>query len=298
MAETAPSREGIITDPQALLRNRLLSGISILLPLCGSAWGIYHWQDVSPTGFTAAIFAVFFLSTGIAMGVGLHRYFSHRAFKTGRVLRFVLAMLGSWTMQGPIDRWVADHRRHHRFTDRALDPHSPYFGEDAPISSRFYGWLNSHVLWTLTGKVTDTARYAGEILSDPITSWSSRTYRLWCVVSLGLPALIGLAAGGSIEALRCFVWAGCFRVTLVHNLTWAVNSFGHMYGSKVPGSNDESRDNLVLTFLLFGEGLHSYHHRHPSAAVNEPRALDLNGHLISAAERLGLVSDVKRYGAP
>jgi stearoyl-CoA desaturase (delta-9 desaturase) len=294
---TSDSFDGIITERWALFHNRLVSATAIAIPLAGSIWGVVHWAEVVPTGWTAVIFAAFFFPTGIAMGLGLHRYFSHGAFKTGRAVRFALAMLGSWTMQGPIDRWVADHRRHHRFTDRALDPHSPYFKEGDRIASRLYGWLNSHVLWTLTGHVTDTRRYASEILADPITSWFSRTYWLWCVVGLGLPALIGFAAGGSSEALRCFVWAGCFRVALVQNLTWAVNSFGHMYGSKVAGSSDESRDNKLLTVLLFGEGLHSYHHRHPAAAVNEPRKLDFNGHLIAAAERLGLVWDVKRYGA-
>jgi stearoyl-CoA desaturase (delta-9 desaturase) len=297
VTQTAASYEGIITDRRALRRNRWISGVSIGIPLAGSIWGFARWGEVAPTGITAAVFVPFFLSTGIAMGLGLHRYFSHRAFKAGPVLRFALAMLGSWTMQGPIDRWVADHRRHHRFTDRALDPHSPLFDEDRPIHSRLRGWLHSHVLWTLTGSVTDTARYAGEIVTDPITSWFSRTYWLWSAISLGLPALIGAALGGSAEALRCFVWAGCFRVALIHNLTWAVNSFGHMYGSKVDGSTDESRDNLLLTLLLFGEGLHSYHHRHPSAAVNEPRALDLNGRLISAAEKLGWVWDVRRFAS-
>ena len=93
---------------------------------------------------------------------------------------------------------------------------------------------------------------------------------------------------------RCFFWAGCLRVAVIQQITWSVNSFGHVYGSRVDGSSDESRDNVALALLLFGEGLHSYHHRHPQAAVNVPSRLDLNGWLLRRLERAGIVWDLKR----
>jgi fatty-acid desaturase len=86
-------------------------------------------------------------------------------------------------------------------------------------------------------------------------------------------------------------------VALLQQLTWAVNSLGHVLGSKVPGARGEGRDNLAFALLLFGEGLHSFHHRYPSAAVNEPARLDLHGALLVALERLGLVWRLRRYPA-
>ncbi|MDR4494890.1 MAG: hypothetical protein R3B74_10745 [Nitrospirales bacterium] len=81
----------------------------------------------------------------------------------------------------------------------------------------------------------------------------------------------------------------------MHQLTWSVNSFGHLYGGKAQGSRDEARDNMVLTLLVFGEGLHSYHHVHQSTSLNQPASLDLAGQFIKLLERLRIVWNVKCY---
>ena len=99
----------------------------------------------------------------------------------------------------------------------------------------------------------------------------------------------------AIPGALAFVWAGCLRVALLQQLTWAVNSFGHVYGAKLEGATSEGRDHLGFALLLFGEGLHSFHHRFPSAAVNEPARLDLHGALLVLLERAGLVWRLRRY---
>ena len=56
---------------------------------------------------------------------GFHRYFSHRSFKTSRVFQFVLAWIGTSAVQkGPL-WWAAHHRRHHKYSDKEGDIHSP-----------------------------------------------------------------------------------------------------------------------------------------------------------------------------
>jgi len=50
--------------------------------------------------------------------VGFHRYFTHSAFKARALVRVTMAVMGSMAVQGPILHWVADHRRHHAFSDR------------------------------------------------------------------------------------------------------------------------------------------------------------------------------------
>src|SRR5690606_14340953 len=127
----------------------------------------------------------------IGVGIGLHRYFSHHAFETCRAGRILLALWATWALQGPIRRWVADHRRHHRFSDVQFDPHSPFWREDGPIPSRLAGWLHAHLLWMLRSRPSREGRYAPEIGARTIPGWFSRFY--WPVAASGLllPAVAG-----------------------------------------------------------------------------------------------------------
>jgi stearoyl-CoA desaturase (Delta-9 desaturase) len=66
-----------------------------------------------------------------AVTAGYHRYFAHRTFQTGRVFQFILALLGTTAVQqGPL-WWSSWHRRHHKYTDRAGDPHAVWCGRFA-----------------------------------------------------------------------------------------------------------------------------------------------------------------------
>ena len=101
-------------------------------------WGL-SWVDV-------AIAAVFYVISGLGITVGFHRYFTHGSFKAARPLRIALAVAGSLAMQGPVVDWVADHRRHHAFSDKEGDPHSPWlFGTSARALAK--GFWHSHTGW-------------------------------------------------------------------------------------------------------------------------------------------------------
>ncbi len=286
---------GIELDENLTRRNRRLNAISIGAPLTGSIAALLLVPVIAPTIGTAAIFAVFFLINALGAGVGLHRYFTHGSFKAHPSVAFCLAVAGSWAMQGPIARWVADHRRHHRFADMKFDPHSPYWNDEGEITSRFKGWVHAHILWMFAGRPSSEERYAKDILSRPLTAWCTRYYWLLAMSGLLAPAGVGFVLGGPAESLLCFLWAGCIRVTALHHITWSINSFGHIFGTKVVGSKDQSRNNVLLAFLLLGEGLHSFHHRYPAAAINQPVALDMGGMMILALERLGLATKVRRF---
>jgi stearoyl-CoA desaturase (delta-9 desaturase) len=288
-------RFGVIRARGPVLRNRLLNALSIFVPLTGALAAVAFAPVLSPTVASLWIFLGFFVAETLGLGLGLHRLFTHRAFRIGRAGRLALGVLGSWAMQGPIDRWVADHRRHHRFTDAPGDPHSPHWIDDAPAPSALAGLWHAHFAWMLTGLVSDKAIYAADVRREPVSRWCSDHYALLCASSLLVPALVGFAVGGAREALLGLLWAGCVRVAVLQQLTWSVNSLGHRYGTKVPGSANEARDNVALAILLFGEGLHSYHHRHPGAALNRPAGIDLNGLILRGLERAGIVWGLRRY---
>lgn len=291
-------RAGIETDPALHSQNRRQNALSIGVPLVGTVAAFLSLQVFPPSIVTLAAFISFFVLTGFGITLGLHRYFTHRSFETRPWFSAIIAVAGSWAFQGPIRRWVADHRRHHRFSDCQFDPHSPYFDDYGAITSRLWGFAHSHFLWMLTGLRSSEPRYAADIANDPAANWCSRHY--WLSASSGIfaPAMIGLSVGGPGEAVSCALWAGFARVSLLHQLTWSVNSFGHMFGTKQAGATDEARDNPALALMILGEGLHGFHHRFPNAAIKAPLRYDATGALILILEKIGLVWNVKRAFDP
>src|SRR4051812_1829330 len=81
-----------------------------LVALVAAGWfawgGTLPWSDIS----VALLLSLF---TGLGVTVGFHRLFTHRSFKTTRVMRAVLAIAGSMAVQGSLIEWVATHRKHH-----------------------------------------------------------------------------------------------------------------------------------------------------------------------------------------
>ena len=187
-------------------------------------WGL-SWLDVGlAVGF-------YFLS-GFGVTVGFHRYFTHRAFKANRGLRNALAIAGSLALQGDVLTWVADHRRHHAFTDKEGDPHSPWlFGTTPAAVAR--GFWHSHMGWTFNRDRTNVARFAPDLLADRDISRIARQFPLWTVVSLLSPALLGgLITMSWWGALTAFFWAGLVRVAVLHHVTWSINSICHIVGDQ------------------------------------------------------------------
>lgn len=285
---------GIITDKNICLRNHLLNTISILIPALGALFAILSLPLIGLTHMTLAVSLLFLILNSIGIELGLHRYFTHKAFKAGSPIRVILGVLGSWAFQGPIIRWVADHRRHHRFSDSPNDTHSPFWIRDAP-AGKLRGLLWAHLIWMLKGDVSDPHRYAADLLLDPISVKLSRCYWVIAVAGLLIPALIGYALNGIDEFVRCFLWAGCVRVFLLHQFTWSINSIGHTIGTRVSGSKDQSRDNRILAVLTLGAGLHSYHHKHPATAINRPIKWDSIGILVIFLKSISVIWNVRRY---
>lgn len=285
-----------ISSSITLNRNkRIANTLNMLLPVlllaCLLANEKTSWM---PTPFTILNTVFFFTIVAFGLAVGYHRYFAHYSFKTSKLIKFVMGVLGTWAMQGSVTSWVADHRRHHRFADKRYDPHSPYANDRGVINNRLTGWMHAHIGWMITGSVSDETRYASDSLNDPIAQFLTRYYWVITATGLLLPGIFGWLYNGFDEAILCLAWAGCARTILVHQLAWSANSFGHMFGEKIEGALDESRNNVLLGMILLGEGLHSYHHQNPTLAMNEPAKFDVFGHSLVFFERLGLVWNLRK----
>jgi stearoyl-CoA desaturase (Delta-9 desaturase) len=253
------------------------------------AWG---W---GLTVVDAALAAVFYLVTLTGITVGYHRHFTHRSFKAVRPVRIVLAALGSMALQGPVITWVADHRRHHAFTDKEGDPHSPWlFGTTPAAVAR--GFCHAHFGWMLRHNRTNPARFAPDLLADPDVVRINRHFPIWTAVSLIAPAVLGgLLSWSWWGAATAFFWAGLVRIGVQHHVTWSVNSICHMVGDRPWTEKDRSTNFWPLAIVSLGESWHNLHHADPTCARHGVGRgqIDISARVIAILERLGWAYDVR-----
>ena len=250
-------------------------------------WGL-HWVDV-------ILFLVFYVIGGFGIGVGFHRYFTHGSFKAKRWLRIVLAVAGSTAIEGAPTQWVADHRRHHQFSDMEGDPHSPWrYGES------FWGltkglWY-AHTGWLFYRELSNRERFAPDLVADRDIQRIDRLFPLIVTLSAILPALLGGLMTWSWQgALAAFFWAGLVRIAVLHHVTWSINSVCHVYGERPFDSRDKATNFWPLAILSFGENWHNLHHADPTCARHGVLRgqIDMNARLIWIFEKLGWVSNVR-----
>jgi stearoyl-CoA desaturase (delta-9 desaturase) len=250
-------------------------------------WGL-SWLDVG-----LALF--FFYFSGLGVTVGYHRLFTHNSFKAKRPMRIMLAVMGSMAVQSPPITWVADHRRHHAFSDREGDPHSPWlFGTSPWALAR--GFWHAHMGWIFERDVTNKQRFAPDLMADKDIVRVNKLFIPLTVATFLLPALIGgLATMSWWGALTAFFWAGFVRVAILHHVTWSTNSICHMIGERPFKSRDKAANFWPLAILSFGESWHNLHHADPTCARHgvQRGQIDTSARLIWIFERFGWVYDVR-----
>jgi len=250
-------------------------------------WGV-SWLDLGLMTF------MYFLGLH-GVTVGFHRYFTHGSFKAKKPLRVALAIAGSMAVEGPVVRWVADHRRHHKFSDAEGDPHSPWrFGETVPALMKGLWW--AHIGWLFDEEQTPQNKYAPDLIKDSAVRRVSRQFVLWTAVSLLFPPLVGGLVTWSWEgALSAFFWASLVRVALLHHVTWSINSICHAVGKRPFKSRDRSGNVWWLAVLSGGESWHNLHHADPTCARHGVMKgqIDSSARIIQIFEKLGWAYDVR-----
>ncbi|GAA1914626.1 fatty acid desaturase [Streptomyces sodiiphilus] len=250
-------------------------------------WGV-SWLDLG-------LLVVFYFLGCHGITVGFHRYFTHGSFKAKRPLRIALAIAGSMAVEGPVVRWVADHRKHHKFSDAEGDPHSPWrYGETLPALMKGLWW--AHMGWMFDKEQTPQHVYAPDLIKDPAIRRISRQFILWTAVSLLLPPLIGGLVTWSWQgALTALFWGSLVRVGLLHHVTWSINSICHAVGKRPFKSRDRSGNVWWLAVLSCGESWHNLHHADPTSARHgvDRGQVDSSARLIRWFELAGWASDVR-----
>jgi stearoyl-CoA desaturase (delta-9 desaturase) len=237
----------------------------------------------------------FYLITGFGITVGFHRLFTHSAFGPNRILKIALAVMGSMAVEGTLTSWVATHRRHHMFSDRSGDPHSPHrYGDHGAALLR--GLAFSHVGWLFVSDASNADRYAPDMLRDRDLQRIDRLFPVLAVASVTIPFGIGyLLSGTVVGALTALLWAGLVRMALLHHVTWSVNSLCHTFGKRSDGSTDRSTNLWPLAAISLGDSWHNVHHAHPTWARHGARRgmVDPSAWIIRRFEQLGWATKVR-----
>jgi len=237
----------------------------------------------------------FYLVSAFGVTVGFHRLFTHRSFTTNRPLKIVLAAAGSLALEGSLIGWVANHRRHHMFSDRPGDPHSPHSYGPGP-GALLRGLLHAHCGWLFAPDTTPSQRFAPDLLGDRDIVVVSRLFPLLAIASLAFPFAIGWVASGNVGgAVTGLLWAGIVRMAALHHVTWSVNSLCHVFGKRPFATRDRSTNLAPLALLSLGESWHNFHHAHPSAARHGAmrHQVDPSAALIRLFERAGWATNVR-----
>jgi stearoyl-CoA desaturase (delta-9 desaturase) len=215
-------------------------------------------------------------------------------------MRAIIGALGSAAIEGPVISWVADHRKHHAFSDQEGDPHSPHLLEGEGFAAAVKNLFHAHVGWLFVSEGRATIeKYVPDLLAERGLRVIHKLFGVWLAVSLLVPALLGYWIVGTWQgALTALLWGGAIRIFLLHHVTFSINSICHFWGRRNFKSSDESRNVWLLSLISFGESWHNNHHAFPTSAFHGMKkleaAMDPGGWVITGLEKLGLASKVVR----
>jgi stearoyl-CoA desaturase (delta-9 desaturase) len=286
----AGSERSVVRRSQKLITLVIVVGPALAL---GCAVPLLWGRAVNLTDIVMGV--VLYLITGFGVTIGFHRLFTHGGFKSSRLLKIALAAFGSMAVEGSLTSWVATHRRHHMYSDGPGDPHSPHrYGEHGIALLR--GLAFSHVGWLFVSDASSAERYAPDILRDRDLRRIGKLFPLFALASLAIPFGIGYSLAGSwVGAVSALVWAGFVRLTVLHHVTWSVNSICHVFGRRTAEIKDRSTNVWILAILSLGESWHNIHHAHPSWARHGAQRgmVDPSARLIRIFELLGWARRVR-----
>jgi stearoyl-CoA desaturase (Delta-9 desaturase) len=203
----------------------------------------------------------------------LHRTVTHRGLEVHPLLASLMHLhLALFTGIAP-RQWAAVHRKHHQFSDKEGDPHSPRL-----LGLNKVFWLNAFYYRNAARDRALVAKYTPDYkptLIDRIPG-----HKAGAVVGLALFIwLFGWAWGPAL-----FVVQGVAYILL----NSSINSVCHMVGYR-------NFDNLAtnvrwLALLTGGEALHNNHHEDPTAVrfAMRPGELDPAWPAVRILESLGL----------
>ena len=260
--------------------------ILVLLPIVTVATVIWYLAEFGISKEVVALSIFYYFASGMSVTGGYHRLFSHRTYEASLPVKLLYLFFGAGAFQDSALIWCTDHRYHHNYTDTDMDPYNAKRGF----------WF-SHMGWMLSKK-TPVEEKKGRLLTrdlrkDPWVMFQDKHYTVIAVFSgFIMPALIGWTFGKAFEA---FLFAGVFRMVMVHQYTFFINSLAHIWGKQTYGTKYTAKDNGLISFFTYGEGYHNFHHHFQNDFRNGVRwyCYDPTKWFIQFLYKLGLVSNLR-----
>ncbi|KAK9884969.1 hypothetical protein WA026_009203 [Henosepilachna vigintioctopunctata] len=225
----------------------------------------------------------------VGITAGLHRLWTHRAYKAKWPLRLILMISSTLAFQGTIYQWSRDHRVHHKHSDTIADPHNINNG----FFFAHYGWLmcKKYPEVTEKGALIDM----DDILNDPIAQFQRKHIRsLVTLLAVILPTIIPMILWK--ESFICSFSVNMFRYFFNLHLTLCVNSVAHILGNKPYNKNIHPVENKLLSFFVMGEAFHNYHHSFPwdyKTAELGGSTFNISALIIEQCAKIGWAYDLK-----
>ena len=262
-----------------------------VIPYLGLHFGLISLFYVGYSHTALAVFIFMYVSRMFAITGFYHRYFSHKTFKTSRLMQFFFALVGASAVQrGPL-WWASHHRRHHVHSDSDQDQHSP----------KVHSFFWSHTGWFLTKAnfLTET-RWVKELSRFPelrlIDRFDSLIPILTCVMLYGLGESLAYAYPATeVTGWQLVAWGFVFSTVILYHSTFLINSASHLWGKKRYQTQDGSKNNFFLALLTFGEGWHNNHHHYPGSAKQGFYwwEIDITYYLLRILSLFGIIWDLK-----
>src|SRR5579875_3476119 len=279
--------------------HKIVNLIGVPLPLVGLAVAVVLLWHKAVEPVDLIVMGVLYVITALGITLGYHRMFTHRSFESSAAFRAVIAAFGSMAVQGSVITWVADHRKHHAFTDQEGDPHTPH-GFGPGVKGAIQGLWHAHVGWLFeTVGTADRQRFVPDLLKDRTLRVMDKLFPVFVVAGLAIPFAIGWLVSGTLwGGIIGLLWGGLVRIFLLHHVTWSINSVCHFFGRKRFAVDDESRNVFWLAPFSMGEAWHHNHHAFPTSAFHgltwSERLADPTGWIIALLEKLGVIWNVVR----
>ncbi|HLI59629.1 MAG TPA: acyl-CoA desaturase [Solirubrobacteraceae bacterium] len=279
--------------------HKIVNLIGVPLPLVGLAVAIVLLWHKAVGPIDLIVMGALYVVTALGITLGYHRMFTHRSFQSSAAFRAIVAAFGSMAVQGSVLTWVADHRKHHAFTDQEGDPHTPH-GFGPGVKGAIQGLWHAHVGWLFeTVGTAERERFVPDLLKDRTLRVMDKLFPVFVVAGLAIPFAIGWLVSGTLwGGIIGLLWGGLVRIFLLHHVTWSINSVCHFFGRKRFAVDDESRNVFWLAPFSMGEAWHHNHHAFPTSAFHgltwSERLADPTGWLIALLEKLGVVWNVVR----
>lgn len=236
--------------------------------------------------FALLAFASGYLINIFYITVLYHRALSHGSVTLNPIMIKLLSYTGIWVTGLDPKGWAAMHRLHHQHSDTQDDPHSPIYQGVLGV------WIGQYLAYkNILKRLADRSdEKLNALVKDIPFDLSFVTLKNLSNLPYALHILTALAFAYASDSL--LIGFSYFVGIMGHPIQgWMVNALAHRFGHRNFETEDNSRNNLLVAFFIFGEGLQNNHHANPGKANFSHRVFepDLGYWMCPFSQKLGLL---------